>query len=42
MLVTAAVFQSAIGPYVVVAVVGLVSHAITAVFKFPLVMGLGV
>ncbi len=38
MLVTAAVFQSAIGPYVVVAVVGLVSHAITAVFKFVSVM----
>ena len=38
MLVTAAVFQSAIGPYVVVAVVGLVSHAVTAVFKFASVM----
>ena len=38
MLVTAAVFQSAIDPYVVVAVVGLVTHAITAVFKFVSVM----
>ena len=38
MLVTAAVSQSAIGPYVVVAVVGLVTHAITAVFKFASVM----
>jgi hypothetical protein len=38
MLVTAAVFQSVIGPYVVVAVVGLVTHAITAVFKFASVM----
>ena len=38
MLVTAAVSQSAIGPYVAVAVVGLVTHAITAVFKFVSVM----
>ncbi len=38
MLVTAAVFQSAIGPYVVVAVTGLVSHAVTAVKMFVLVM----
>ena len=38
MLVTAAVFQSAIGPYVVVAVVGLVSHAVAAVPMFVLVM----
>ena len=38
MLVTAAVFQSAIGPYVVVAVVGSVSHAVTAVPMFVLVM----
>ncbi len=38
MLVTAAVFQSTIGPYVVVAVVGLVAHAVTAVAKFALVM----
>jgi hypothetical protein len=30
MLVTAAVSQSAIGPYVVVAVLGLVSHAVAA------------
>jgi hypothetical protein len=37
MLVTAAVFQSAIGPYVVVAVVGLVSHAVAAVSMFALV-----
>jgi hypothetical protein len=38
MLVTAAVFQSAIGPYVVVAAVGSLTHAITAVFKFVSVM----
>ena len=38
MLVTAAVFQSAIGPYVVVAVLGLVSHSVAAVPMFPLVM----
>jgi hypothetical protein len=38
MLVTAAVFQSAIGPYVVVAVVGLVSHAVAAVPMFASVM----
>ncbi len=38
MLVTAAVFQSAIGPYVVVAVVGLVPHAVAAVLMFVLVM----
>jgi hypothetical protein len=38
MVVTAAVFQSAIGPYVVVAVVGLVSHAVAAVLMFALVM----
>jgi hypothetical protein len=35
---TDAVFQSAIGPYVVVAVAGLVTHASAAVLKFPLVM----
>jgi hypothetical protein len=38
MLVTAEVSQSVIGPYVVVAVVGLVTHAITADFKFASVM----
>ena len=38
MLVTAAVFQPAIGPYVVVAVVGLVTHAVTAVPMLPFVM----
>ena len=38
MVVTADVFQSAIGPYVVVAVVGSVTHAITIVFKFASVM----
>jgi hypothetical protein len=38
MLVTAAVFQSAIGPYVVVAAVELLTHAITAVFKLASVM----
>ena len=38
MLVTADVSQSAIEPYVVVAGVGLVTHAITAVFKFASVM----
>jgi hypothetical protein len=38
MLVTADVSQSAIGPYVVVAVVGLVSHAVAAVLMFVLVM----
>jgi hypothetical protein len=30
MLLTAAVFQSAMGPYVVAAVVGFVAHAVTA------------
>ena len=38
MLVTAAVFQSPIGPYVVVAVLGLVTHAVTAVRMFASVM----
>jgi hypothetical protein len=38
MLVTAAVFQSPIGPYVVVAVLGLVIHAVTAVPMLPSVM----
>ena len=38
MLVTAAVFQSAIGPYVVVAVTGSVSQAVAAVPMFALVM----
>jgi hypothetical protein len=38
MVVTAAVFHSAIGPYVVVAVVGLVSHAVAAVPMFALVI----
>ncbi len=37
MLVTAAVFQSVIGPYVVAAVVGLVSQAVAAVPMFVLV-----
>ncbi len=39
MPVTAAVFQSAIGPYVVVAVAGLVTHAVTAAPMLLLVMG---
>jgi hypothetical protein len=34
MLPTAAVFQTSIGPYVIAAVVGLVSHAVTAVLMF--------
>ncbi len=38
MVVTVAVFQSAIGPYVVVAVVGSVSHSVAAVPMFALVM----
>jgi hypothetical protein len=38
MLVTAAVFQSAIEPYVVVAVTGLVTHAVAAAAMFALVM----
>jgi hypothetical protein len=38
MLVTAAVFQSAIGPYVVVAVAGLVSQAVAAVLMLVFVM----
>ncbi len=38
MLVTAAVFQSAIGPYVVVAVTGSVSHTVAAVPMFASVM----
>ncbi len=38
MLVTAAVFQSAIGPYVVVALAGSVSHAVAAVLMFAFVM----
>ncbi len=38
MLVTAAVFQSAIEPYVVVAVTGLVTHAVAAAATFALVM----
>ena len=38
MLVTAAVFQSAIGPYVVVALAGSVTHADTAVPMFALAM----
>jgi hypothetical protein len=38
MLVTATVFQSAIGPYVVVEVVGLVNQAIAAVPAFASVM----
>jgi hypothetical protein len=38
MLVTAAVFQSAIGPYVAVAVTGLVTHAAAAAAMFAFVM----
>ena len=38
MLVTDAVFQPTMLPYVVVAVVGLVIHAVTAVPMLPLVM----
>ena len=38
MLVTADVSQSAIGPYVVAAVLGLVSHAVAAVPMLPFVM----
>ena len=38
MLVTAAVFQSAIGPYVVCAALGLVTHAVTAVPRFASLM----
>ena len=38
MLVTAAVFQSPMLPYVVVAVLGLVTHAVTAVPMLPSVM----
>ena len=38
MLVTAAVFQLTMLPYVVVAVVGLVTHAVTAVPMLPSVM----
>ncbi len=38
MLVTADVSQSAIGPYVVAAVLGLVSHAVAAVPMFAFVM----
>jgi hypothetical protein len=38
MLVTAAVFQSAMLPYVAAAVVGLVTHAVTAVAMFAFVM----
>ncbi len=38
MLVTAAVFQSAMFPYVVAAVVGLVNHAVAAVPMFVCVM----
>ena len=38
MLVTADVSQSAIGPYVVVAVLGLVSHAVAAVPMLAFVM----
>jgi hypothetical protein len=38
MLVTRLVSQSPIGPYVVVAVVGLVTHAVTAVPMLPSVM----
>jgi hypothetical protein len=38
MLVTTAVFQSAMLPYVVVAVLGLVNHAVTAVPMFVFVM----
>jgi hypothetical protein len=38
MLVTAAVFQPTIGPYVVAAVAGLLTHASAAVLKFALVM----
>ena len=40
MLVTAAVFQSAIGPYVVCAVLGSVTHPVTAVPRFASVMTL--
>jgi hypothetical protein len=38
MLVTAAVSQSAIGPYVVAAVVGVFTHVFTAVYLFASVM----
>jgi hypothetical protein len=38
MLLTAAVFQSAMLPYVVAAVVGFVTHAVTAVAMFAFVM----
>jgi hypothetical protein len=38
MLVTAAVFQFPIGPYVVAAVVGLVTHAVTAAPMLAFVM----
>ena len=38
MLLTAAVFQSEMGPYVVTAVVGVVTHAVAADSMFPCVM----
>ena len=38
MLITAAVFQATMLPYIVTAVVGLVSHAVTAVPMLALVM----
>jgi hypothetical protein len=41
MLVTAAVFQSAMMPYVIAAVVGLVAHAVTAAPMLPFVIVVG-
>ncbi len=41
MLVTSAVFQSAIGPYVAVAVTGSITHAVAAVATFASVIGAG-